>query len=68
MDQLHEELKHPVFSLPMEQLSDTEEPIHQAKRLLGGTSSPVDSQDNGKLCLTVFAIFINAVIIFFPFW
>lgn len=47
MDQLHEELKQPVFSLPVEQLSETQEPIHQAKRLLGGTSSPIRDLDEG---------------------
>ena len=52
MDQLHEELKQPVFSQPVEHFSDseTEEPNHQAKRLLGGTSFPASSPDKGT-CL-----------------
>lgn len=41
MDQLHEEMRQPLLSLttdPDSSESDDEEPNHQNKRLLGGTS------------------------------
>ena len=41
MDQLHEEMRQPLLSLttdPGSSESDDEEPNHQNKRLLGGTS------------------------------
>ena len=61
MDQLHEELKQPMLLLPADPVStdsDGEEPNHQNKRLLGGTTLTHDeNQPNGVLYCNSFHIF-----------